>query len=176
MKKNIGRLNVPVVRLDGSVGTEIKGNPMAFQVGYNKKVTWTTAAGLVFPGQSGLSSSGGTATINVTEHSWSEMIDKLDVTHSGSAGIQALLAGILRGDGNVKANCDDAQIITSITSSIVAGINGIMSFFLYAVSSNAYVVPAMIQKVNFKSVVSGVASYDFDVSLNGLAGAMVRPA
>ncbi len=76
---------------DDRVADVIRSVPphFAFQAGFNKKVTWTPAGG-------------GLVTFNVTEHSWQEKIDKLDVTHSGSAGIQYLLAGILARRGLVQ--------------------------------------------------------------------------
>jgi len=101
------------------------------------------------------------------------MIDKLDVTHTGTLGIQALLAGILRGDGNVKANFDNAQVPSTSPPFIRAGAGGLIDFYLGA--STPFTVPCLITKVNYQSTVEGKVEYDFDVSLNSLAGNYVYP-
>ncbi len=134
---------------------------MSFLVGFDKKVTINFV---------------GAVTLNVTEHTWSEWINFLDVTHSGSAGRQMGLASYLQGDGNIKANSDDAQVITNTASvNIIAGANGTCNFYHFATSSNPFVVGCMIVKVNLKTVIAGVCSYDFDVKLNALAGTYTRP-
>ncbi len=135
---------------------------MSFLVGYNKKVTWNPGPGPI--------------TLNVTEHTWSEWLNKLDVTHSGSGGICALLGSYLMGDGNVKANSDDGQVITNASINIRAGATGTVNFYHFALGANPFQVPCLIHKVNFKTIVSGVCSYDFDCSLNGLAGTYVLPS
>ena len=135
---------------------------MSFQAGFNKGVSFQpTGLGVA-------------VTFYVTGHSWSEMIDKIDVTHSGTGGIQALLAGILRGDGNMKANCDSGQIVSNPSNGLRAGTNGIMNFYFYdggtfGLGTNPFSVPCMVIKVNYKSEVAGKTEYDCDVSLNALA-------
>lgn len=136
---------------------------MTFIAGYDKGVTWTPSGG------------GGDVDLNVTGHSWSEMIDALDVTHTGTDGFQAMISGILRGDGNVKANSDDEVIIGDATKLIRAGQGGVLKFHHYALGGNPFTVPAIITKVNYKSVVEGKAEYDFDVKLNVLEGDYTRP-
>jgi uncharacterized membrane protein HdeD (DUF308 family) len=135
-----------------------------FQPGYNKQVKWALIAGAP-------------TAINVTEHKWSEWINFLDVTHSGSGGVAMGLASYLQGDGNVKANSDDAQVITSVIGvlKIMAGAAGVLSFYHYSFNSNAFVVPATVTKVNFSTVIAGVCFYDFDIKLNGLNGIYQRP-
>lgn len=137
---------------------------MAFLVGYDKKASWLILGGA------------GPVALNITEHSWSAMVDKLDVTHTGTGGVQAVLAGILRGDGNVKANSDDAVIISNIANvGIVPGASGTLYLYHYAAASNPFVIPGTILRVNYKSVVNGVANYDFDVCLNRLLGVYTPP-
>lgn len=137
---------------------------MGFRAGYNSPVTFRP------DGQNE------TATLNVTGHSWSEMVDKLVADHSGTGGLQALLAGVLRGDGNVKANMDAAAYPwASPLPFIRAGVNGVISFYYGAF----YAVPCMVIKINKQSEVNGLIVFDFDVSLNCLAGSgadsIVRP-
>jgi hypothetical protein len=134
-----------------------------FLAGYDKKVTWTPTAGAL-------------ATFNITEHSWEEAVEKLVTTHSGTAGIQYLLAGVLSGKGNFKANLDDAQLVSNSTISIRAGTNGVMNFYAFASGSNPWTVPCMIISVPVKSVVMGLVSYECNVELNGVAGTYARPS
>ncbi len=134
---------------------------MSFQAGYNKGISFQPTGGAV-------------NAYAVTGHSWSEFVDKIDITHTGTGGIQALLSAVLRGDGNVKANIDSAMIISNPANGIVPGQNGILNFYYYAggangVGNNPFSVPCMVIKVNYKSEVAGKTEYDFDVSLNTLA-------
>ena len=131
---------------------------MAFQAGYDKFVRWTRA--------------GTTTALNVTGHSWSEQIDALDVTSSGSGGIQTLLAGILRGDGNVKANFDNLQILSNPVLFIAAGVQGFLEFFFGG--GIPYTVPCMVTKLVYQTAVEGKVEWNFDVRLDGGAGTYVR--
>lgn len=127
---------------------------MPFQAGKYRSVTWKySGAGAAF-------------TLNVTGHTWDEAIDKLDVTSTGHLGVQALLPGILRGDGSVRANVDSTYVVTNVTGNvrIFAGQNGLLTFdFGYG---TPFTVPAMITKVHHQSEVAGKCEYSFDVSLN----------
>ena len=87
---------------------------MAFLAGYDKGVSFTPAGG-------------GATAINITAHSWSEQVEKLDVSHSGTAGKQALIAGLLRGDGNIKANFDSAAMPFAAAPNVKAGTKGVMT-------------------------------------------------
>lgn len=136
---------------------------MAFIAAFNKGVKWTPSAGAQ-------------ASLNVTEHSWAEMIDAIDVTHSGSGGVQALLASILRGEGNVSAFSDDAQVISNAAINIIGGASGVMLFYHYAAAGNPFTVPAMIIKVNWKTPIANGCQYNFDVKLNSIAGTYARPS
>ena len=116
---------------------------------------------------------GSTATLNVTDHSWSEMVDAIDVTTTGAAGVQSLLAGILRGEGTVKAFLDisaDSTTFLGSTQAIVAGQNGSMVHLLGTNTNNiSYTVPCMITRVNSAVPVNGAVNYEFTVQLNDLA-------
>lgn len=134
---------------------------MPFQAGKTRTCTWQySGAGAAF-------------SLNVTGHTWDEAIDKLDVTSTGHAGTQALIAGILRGDGSVRANLDSSSVVTNPNGlvRINAGQNGVLVFdFGYG---TPYTVPAMITKVHHQSEVAGKCEYSFDVSLNKDASATV---
>lgn len=131
-----------------------------FQAGFNKSPTFLVSGG------------GAAITLNVTGHTWAEMIDALDITHTGTGGVQALLAGIFRGDGNIKGNVD-AAILPS-TFFIRAGFNGLFGIPLG--SPTPFVVPAMIVKVNYQSLVEGKVEFNFDIKLNALAGNYTYPS
>lgn len=124
--------------------------------GKNVGVTWTPA--------------GGAVTLYVTEHSWSEMIDAIDTTHTGTSGQQSLLAGILRGEGTVKAFLDATSSATAFlgaTQTIIAGTNGTLTHSLS--SAYGYVIPCMITRVVSSVPVTGGINYEFTVILNDLA-------
>ena len=133
---------------------------MAFIAGYNRGVTWQ------------LVGAGAQTALNVTGHSWAEMVDKLDVTHTGTAGEQAVIGGVLRGDGNVKANLNDAQPIANNPPFLRAGQKGLLRFDVGTTTPT--IVPALILKVNYQSTVEGKIEYDFDVTLDSLTGTFVR--
>lgn len=116
------------------------------------------------------------AALKVTGHSWSESVEALNATHSGTSGFAAMLAGVLSGQGNVKANIDAAAFPwVNPLPFIRAGTSGVIHFYFGAY----YAVPCLITKVNHQSEVNGLISYDFDVVLSVLAGdgqdSIVRP-
>lgn len=111
---------------------------------------------------------GGFATIQVTDHSWKEMVNDLDVTSSGMLGLQALVGGVFRGDGNVKGKVNSSALITSTPPFIRAGNNG--QFLLGIGSATPISIPALITAVHYQGAVAGTVDYDFDIKLNILAG------
>lgn len=98
------------------------------------------------------------------------MVDKLDVTSSSHLGLQALIAGIFRGDGNVKGVVNDAAYIWSTTPKVQAGNTGTLRFYVGETSAPFFTVPCLITKVHLQSEVAGRVDYDFDVSLSILSG------
>ena len=94
------------------------------------------------------------------------MIDALDVTSTNHGGLQALIAGILRGEGNVKGNVLSEG--TPNTLGIRASTNGMLQFFLGF--PLPIIAPVMVTQLNHKSTVEGKVEYDFNVRLNILAG------
>lgn len=132
---------------------------MAFQSGKDKYVTFQYTG------------AGAAATLDVTGHSWDEAIDKLDVTSTGHSGVQALLGGVLRGAGTVKANLNSSTVVTSTTGTIrlLAGQWGLLKF--YYGYTEPFTVPCMVTKVHHQSEVTGKVEYSFDVELNKDASA-----
>lgn len=123
-----------------------------YEAGKNYGCTWTP---------SGASS----VSLNVTEHSWMEQVDKIDVTNTGSGGLQALLAGILRGTGTVKAFFDSANPqYTSGTGLIRAGNKGRLTHTV--ASGKSYGIPALITQVTTTVPVAGGVTFEFQIELD----------
>jgi hypothetical protein len=136
---------------------------MPFQSGLTKNVKFTVSGGALI-------------SYSIVEHSWEEAVDKLDITSTSHAGIQALLAGIFRGDGMVKAilNTDAGNMPWVAANGIRAGNNGVFQFF---VSTTLYFqVPAMVVKVKYSSQVAGKVEWAGDISLNAEAGSYAYPS
>jgi hypothetical protein len=105
--------------------------------------------------------------LNITGHSWKEAVDKLDVTSTLHGGVQALIAGILRGDGNIKGYIDNLNYIWN--APIRAGVFATMALGVGGVAT--LTIPGMITTVNEQGTVEGKGEYNFDFSLNLLASA-----
>lgn len=129
---------------------------MALQAGYDKAALFK------------LDGAAGYTTLAITGHSWKEAIDKLDVTDSSHSGTQALLRGIFRGTGNVKAVYNNTSAPHSAAPGIKAGANGKMQF--QTGLGNGFEVPCMITEVQYQSEVAGKVEYSFTVDLNVLSG------
>jgi hypothetical protein len=122
-------------------------------------------------------SGGSEITLQVTDHSWREMVDSIDITHTGSGGIQALLAGIFRGDGSVTAFQDTTGSGTKFYATTVgvrAGAKGVLKH--YITSALFYTIPCMITEVTSQSPVAGGVSYSFNVSLDSESGTFTYPS
>lgn len=131
-----------------------------FVAGYNKGVTFQ------------LSGAGGATTLLVKSWSWDEAVEKLDVTHTGTTGIQAVIAGILRGDGTVEANVDITALPNATPPTIIPGSKGTITFNVG--SSTPHSCPVMVAKVHWASAVDGVVNYSFDTTLDYLTGTYTR--
>lgn len=149
---------------------------MTIQAGYNKTAVFisdagqTDALGLPVP-------SSASVIVAVTGFSWKEMIDALDVSSTSTQQIQALIAGIFRGEGNVKGFVDNASFWW-VSQGIRAGVNGTLSLRVGTVGQ-VVVIPCMITQVNVQVEHAGTVQCDFDVRLNALANtgvALVRPS
>lgn len=105
--------------------------------------------------------------LNVTGHSWKEIVDILDVTSTLHNGIQALIAGILRGDGTVKGFIDST--VYPWNAPIRAGVNALMALSVGGLGS--ITIPGLIGEVGEQSAVEGKCEYNFAFKLNVLASA-----
>jgi hypothetical protein len=127
-----------------------------FQAGFNKGVSFQPTGGV-------------NTAINITKWDWEEQIEKIDISHTGTAGLQALLAGLLRGTGNVEAFFDSANLPWAAAPSIKSGQNGVITFNLGSPNTQ-WIVPSLVVKVHAQSEVAGGVKYNFDVELNCLCG------
>lgn len=121
-------------------------------------------------------SGGSSIALTVTENSWQESVDKIDVTNSTSAGVQMLLAGILRGAGSIKAvlDSDTGKGFYLAAVGIRAGNKGV---FVHTMSTgNAFSVPGLITTVNSIVAIAGAVLYDFNLELDGLSGSYTYPS
>lgn len=127
-----------------------------FQAGFNKGATFTPAGGVA-------------AVLNITAWDWGEKIDKVDITHTGTGGVQALLAAILRGTGKVSAFFESAAMPFSNPPNLKPGTNGSITFSLGAPNTQ-WIIPVMVTELHFQNEVTGGVKYDFTVEMNALAG------
>src|ERR1041384_805735 len=134
---------------------------MAFRQGYDLGATFK------------LDGAGTATTLNITAWSWAEEVMKLVTTHTGSAGIQAVLAGILDGEGSVEANVDIAALPNAAAPGIIAGAKGTITF--NTGTSVVYSIHVMVTQVPWKSSVNGLLQYSFNVTLDSTTGTYVRP-
>ena len=136
---------------------------MAFIPGYDKSVLFTV-------------SGGSEITYSITEHSWKEAVDALDITSSGHAGLQALMSGILRGDGRVKANLNIGSTFTPwvAANGIRAGNVGVMKFYVGV--ALFFQVPVLIKEVSYMSQVAGKVEWEASVGLNVEVGSYAYPS
>jgi hypothetical protein len=118
------------------------------------------------------SGTGGTNRIDVTGHSWAESVDKLDVSSSATSNLQALLAGIFRGEGNVKGFVDTTQYPWLEAVGIRAGQKGYLQLRIGTGTAvtDFFQVPCLITKVNEQTEHAGEVRYDFDVNFDALQG------
>jgi hypothetical protein len=108
---------------------------------------------------------GGTTTLAIEAWTWAEQVEKIITTHSQSGGLEAVIAGIGSGDGNVRASLD----LTNFPwVRIRAGAKGTIT--LTVVNQNSILktisLHVMVTKLNLESEVAGKVTYDFDVCLD----------
>ena len=131
-----------------------------YQAGYNKGVTFNPAAA-------------GAVSINIQSYDWAEEVDALDVTHTGTSGVQALLPGVLRGECNIEANYDSDQVPSGTSLSLTGGVKGVIVATLS--SGKTITIPVMVVRVNYRSEVAGIVRYSFTARLDSIAGSLTRP-
>jgi hypothetical protein len=119
----------------------------------------------------------GGAEVAIRIQGWdhSEEVDDVDTTHSGSLGIQEVIATILRANGTVSGTYDLAnQLHKDPGGGITAGRKGVIK--VYVSLSLYFQVPVLIKSVPYKSTVPGKVDFAFTYKLSGDAGTYLRPA
>jgi hypothetical protein len=134
---------------------------MAYRAGYDLGATFTVDGG-------------GAVAINITSWSWSERVRELITTHTGSSGREAMIAGVLSGEGTVEANVDIAALPNAAAPGIIAGAKGTIVWDCGV--GTDWSVHVMITQLNFKSSVDGLLTYNFNVKLDNTSGSYTRPA
>lgn len=128
---------------------------MPLQAGYDKAVFFKPDGGAE-------------QTLDVVDHSWKEMVDAIDVTHTGTNGLQALLAGILRGDGTIKAVLNTSQNPAGPDVALRAGATGMIEFdYGFDVP---FTVPCLVVDLLHQSQVAGRVEWTCSVKLSKLSG------
>ncbi len=116
---------------------------------------------------------GAVSKLQVTGSSWDEEVARILVTHSGTGGLAARIAGVLDGKGTVSAFYDSDLPPYLPAPGIVAGINGVYLFYITPVKF--FQIPVIVPHVHYETQVLGATQYSFDAELNALAGSYVRP-
>lgn len=134
---------------------------MAYQPGYDKAVTFKV-------------DSGSDVVLNVTGWSWEEQVNALLTTHTGTNGKATRLAGVLDADGTVEANFDAAAIPSATSPGIKAGAKGVIQYDVGTTTN--WKAHVLITKVNYRSQVGGLVTYNFNVALDDDATNYTYPA
>lgn len=94
------------------------------------------------------------------------------VTHTGTAGLQARIAGVTDLKGNITAIVDTSLYPFATTTPLIrAGAKGTITFTMNTTGPDTIAFTVIIAKVNFSSRVDGHLTYNFDIELDNLAEA-----
>lgn len=134
---------------------------MPYQAGWDKGATFTATGGPE-------------GALCITGHSWEETVEKLDVSNTCTGQGQALIAGIFRGEGSVKANLN-TELHPNVAALVVAGVKGVLKLRL-GTAACFITIPCLVTKLRWASEHAGLVTYEFDVSLDLLTASYVRPS
>ena len=127
--------------------------------GYNLGVSYTPAGG-------------GATTLKVEGYDFGEENAVLDVTHTGTAGLRARIAGLTDLKGNITASVDTSLYPRATTTPLIrAGAKGTITFTVNATGPDTISFTVIIERVNYSSRVDGNLKYNFDILLDNLAEA-----
>lgn len=135
---------------------------IAYEAGYNKSPTFTLDGGAL-------------VTLKVKSTSWTEQINALDTTHTGSGGIHARIAGLLDGNGTVEAVVDSQNMITlTAAGGIISGAKGLLGFPMGGTTPLS--VHVIITQINWRAVVDGLLTVSFNCAIDSSSGSYTRAA
>lgn len=140
---------------------------MPFQAGWDKAVKWTPLTGNPLV-------AGVQVTLNITGWSEGDSTDLIDVTSTGSLGIQQLIAAIQRGECRIQGFVDNSVNLRSAAIRIRSGTNGLIEFQAGYVTNRK--LPVRISQVNLQSAVAGAVQFDFVARLDTTSGAITEQA
>lgn len=106
-------------------------------------------------------------TLGVKEHATDFEIAPYDVTHTGTLGHRARLAGLVDARGNVTADLDADAAPWNLN--IVPGVNCLVDAVYNGDVTHPWAIPALIVKVHFAQRVDAQITWNFDWVLNVLA-------
>ncbi len=115
---------------------------------------------------------GAEQTLNI--ESWDETTDGLifEVTHSGTTGLAARIAGRKDVKGRVQASLDLDLFPWAAGTSIDFGQKGVIKCYVSATKFEQ--IPIIIAEVHERSAVNENVKYDFSFQLDTLSGSLVR--
>jgi hypothetical protein len=136
---------------------------MAFQPGFAANAKWQP------------NGTGGLISLNITGWNWTESVNALDVTHTGTGGQSAFIAGVLTGDFSFDANLDPlVNPPYSAATALRAGQKGIIQFVTNS-ATTPWSVPIIIEKADHKSAVNGLIQYTVSGKLDQIIGSTTTP-
>lgn len=127
--------------------------------GYNLGVTYTP---------SGASAT----TLKVESYEFTDENGVIDVTHTGTAGMRARIAGLTDIKVNIVASVDTSLYPWATTTPLIrGGGKGTLTFTVNATGPDTIAFTVIIERVNYSSRVDGHLKYNFDALLDNLAEA-----
>ena len=113
-------------------------------------------------------------TLNVRGWSLDEEVLVFDVTHTGTGGRTARIAGKADHKGTVNADYD--ADIPPYLAPVGIRAGGIAVILFFVSPSKPIQVPVLITKVHYEAAIENEVKYSFEVAENVLAGVIVYPA
>jgi hypothetical protein len=111
---------------------------------------------------------GAPVTLDITDCSWEESVEDIQVPGSLSLGVMQRIAGILEGGGSIEATLNSASLPHSAAPGIRAGVHGVLTITTGSVAP--FTIPIMITRVRYRFAMRGAYVYGLDVGLDGASG------
>lgn len=117
---------------------------------------------------------GALVTVQIKEHTVDISVLLHDVTHGGTGGVRARIAGPLDAAGTVNADLDlDAPPYGPVA--LFPGVRGVTGL-VYVPAKGPLQIPCRVEKVHYALSMEKEISYSFDVKIDALSGIAVYPA
>lgn len=117
--------------------------------------------------------------LNVKGHTLDLSVMLFDVTHTGTGGVRARIAGPLDAKGVVEADLDLDLTPWNPSLQIKPGLRGI-ALFAYAILPGGVLdmmqVPVIVEKLHTATQIDAEVKWNMDVSMDALAGLLIYPA